>query len=132
MPLLLIRVRYARRVPNAFEAVSVCPPQASFFVRHSLPSLPVSEETRSSRPGLPNPLAVLRASLSFVDDLPGLSEQLSNSIGELSGLIAEQVSATREQIAASRALKAETAALHQDVRLLRESLDQVRDKVPGL
>jgi hypothetical protein len=90
------------------------------------------EETRSSRPGLPNPLAVLRASASFVDDLPGLSERLTNSIDGLSGLIAEQVSATREQIAASRALRAETAALHQEVSRMRESFDQVRDKVPGL
>jgi hypothetical protein len=92
----------------------------------------MSEESRSSRPGLPNPLAALRASVSFVDDLPGLSEQLANSIGELSGLIAEQVSATREQIAVSQALKAETAALHHEVRLLRESFDQVRDRIPGL
>jgi hypothetical protein len=44
---------------------------------------------------LPNPLAALRASLTFVDDHPDLAKQLSHSIGELSDLIAEQVRATR-------------------------------------
>ena len=98
----------------------------------SLPSLAVPEETRPSRPGLPNPLTALRASVSFIDDLPGLSEQLTNSIGELSGLIAEQVRATREQIAESKALRAETVALRQEVSQMRESFEQFRDKVPGL
>jgi hypothetical protein len=75
---------------------------------------------------------VLRASLTFVDDLPGLSEKLANSIGDLSGLVAEQVIATREQIAESQALRVETVALRKEVRLMRESFDQFRDKVPGL
>jgi hypothetical protein len=55
----------------------------------------MAEATPPPRPGLPNPLAALRASLTFVDDHPDLAKQLSHSIGELSDLIAEQVRATR-------------------------------------
>jgi hypothetical protein len=99
----------------------------------------MAEETQPRRPGLPNPFAVLRASRTFVGDLPALAEQLANSIGGLSDLIAEQASATREQIAATReqitetqAMRAETVALRQELTLMRESFDQVRDKIPGL
>jgi methyl-accepting chemotaxis protein len=109
------------------------------LVRHRVPSLTMAEETQPRRPGLPNPLAVLRASRTFVGDLPTLAEQLTNSIGDLSDLIAEQASATREQIAATReqiaetkAMRAETVALRQELTLMRESFDQVRDKIPGL
>jgi hypothetical protein len=109
------------------------------FVKHRVPSLTMAEEARPHRPGLPNPLAVLRAAGTFVGDLPDLAEQLTKSIGDLSDLIAEQASATREQIAATReqisetrAMRAETVALRRELTLMRESFDQVRDKIPGL
>ena len=112
----------------------------------------MAEEAHARRPGLPNPFAVLRASSTFVGDLPALAEQLTHSIGDLSGLIAEQVSATREQVAATReqvaatreqvaatreqvtetqAMRAETVALRRELTLMRESFDQVRDKIPA-
>jgi hypothetical protein len=75
---------------------------------------------------------VLRASRTFVGDLPHVTEQLSRSIVDLSDLISEQLIATRRQIAESHALRAETIELRKDVRLMRESFDQFRDKVPGL
>ena len=92
----------------------------------------MAEETQPRRPGLPNPLAVLRASRTFVGDLPALAEQLTTSIGDLSDLIAEQVAATREQITETQAMRAETVALRKELTLMRESFDQVRDKIPGL
>ena len=109
------------------------------FRRGRVAWLTMAEETRTPRLGLPDPLAVLRASRTFVGDLPGLAEQLTNSIGGLSDLIAEQLSATREQIAVTReqiaetrAMRAETVALRQELTRMRESFDQVRDKIPGL
>ena len=69
-----------------------CGPYRVLSCGFVLPSLTMAEEAHARRPGLPNPLAVLRASSTFVGDLPALAEQLTYSIGDLSGLIAEQVS----------------------------------------
>jgi hypothetical protein len=81
----------------------------------------MAEEPQPSLSGLPNPLAALRASLSFVHDLPALAEQLTHSIGELSDLIAEQGSATREQIAVTREQIAGTQAMRAETVALRKN-----------
>ena len=86
-----LRVRRARPPYRGHPGPRVWPISGA-LVGFVLPSLTMA----------PNPLAVLRASSTFVGDLPALAEQLTNSIGDLSGLIAEQVSVTREQVAATR------------------------------